>query len=353
MQQIDVVVVGGGQSALAVAYFLRRTSRSFVLLDAEQHPGGAWQHGWDSLHLFSPASSSSIPGWPMPPTHEETPSRDHVLDYLTRYEQRYGFPIRRPVWVESIEPHPNGLLVKAGAEAWLAQAVVSATGTWRHPYTPRYPGQTLFRGQQIHSAQYVNPEPFMGKTVLIVGGGNSGAQILAEVSRVAEAHWITLADPQFLPDDVDGYVLFERATERWRALQEGRVWDELAGGLGDIVMVPSVKEARTRGVLWAVRPFERFTESGVVWSDGHEIAVDAVIWCTGFRPALAHLEALGLVEPDGRVQVNRTRSVKEPRAWLVGYGEWTGMASATLIGVTRTARSTVQEIEVYLDQRER
>jgi NAD(P)H-nitrite reductase large subunit len=129
--------------------------------------------------------------------------------------------------------------------------------------------------------------------------------------------------------------------------------EEPAGRLGDIVMVPRVKEARARGVLQAVRPFERFTGKGVVWADGRETKVDAVIWCTGFRPALTHLASLGLVESDGKVEVDQTRSVREPRVWLVGYGEWTGMASATLIGVTRTARSTVKEIEAYLDQRER
>jgi cation diffusion facilitator CzcD-associated flavoprotein CzcO len=289
----------------------------------------------------------------MPATDEETPSRDHVLAYLARYEQRYALPIERPVWVDGIERHAEGLLVKAGATTWLAQAVVSATGTWRHPYTPCYPGQELFQGQQIHSAHYVNASAFSGQKVLVVGGGNSGAQILAEVSKVADTCWVTLADPQFLPDDVDGRVLFERATERWRAQQEGRALEEPVGRLGDIVMIPSVKEARARGVLQAVRPFERFTGKGVVWADGREKKVDAVIWCTGFRPALTHLASLGLVESDGRVEVDQTRSVREPRVWLVGYGEWTGMASATLIGVTRTARSTVKEIEAYLDQRER
>jgi putative flavoprotein involved in K+ transport len=112
-------------------------------------------------------------------------------------------------------------------------------------------------------------------------------------------------------------------------------------------MVLPVKEARDRGVLESVRPFERFTAEGVVW-DGEERLVDAVIWCTGFRPALSHLEPLGVVREDGCVVTEGTRSVEEPRLWLVGYGDWTGYASATLIGVGRTARSTVEEIEMFL-----
>ncbi len=101
--------------------------------------------------------------------------------------------------------------------------------------------------------------------VLIVGGGNSGAQILAEVSQVAEAFWVTLQEPRFLPDDVDGRVLFQRATERFLARQAGRAVEEPQGGLGDIVMMPSVREARARSALESVRPFVRFTKTGVIW----------------------------------------------------------------------------------------
>ena len=124
--------------------------------------------------------------------------------------------------------------------------------------------------------------------------------------------------------------------------------DQPVGGLGDIAMVPPVLEARERDALKSVRPFERFTRDGVMWADGSESAVDVVIWCTGFRPALQHLDSLGVIDTEGRVEVDGTHSIQEPRLWLVGYGEWTGSASATLIGVTRTARSTVNEIATYL-----
>lgn len=344
----DVVIIGAGQAALATAYFLRRTKLSFIMLDAEKAPGGAWQHGWNSLRLFSPATWSSIPGWMMAPVEDGYPSRDHVINYLTQYEARYQLPIERPVRVTSVERVAGGLRVHSEHGHWDAKAVVSATGTWSNPNIPAYPGAELFQGQQVHSAHYVEPQVFAGQRVLVVGGGNSGAQILAEVSKVADATWVTPTDPLFLPDDVDGRVLFERATERWRAQMEGHVIDQPVGGLGDVVMVPPVIEARERNVLHAVRPFVRFTPDGVVWADGSETAIDAVIWCTGFKPALAHLESLGIVTEGGRVEVEGTHAVNEPALWLVGYGEWTGSASATLIGVTRTARSTVAEIEEYL-----
>ena len=347
----DVIIIGGGQAALSVGYFLRRTKRSFLILDSEDGPGGAWRHAWESLRLFSPATWSSLAGWLMPTTAQGFPTRDEVIDYLSRYEERYALPVRRPVLVESVERSSDGLIVRSGDSAWQAQAVVSATGSWRHPHVPTYPGGETFTGLQLHSADYVSATPFAGRRVLIVGGGNSGAQILAEVSQVAEAVWVTEKPPNFLPDDVDGRVLFERATERWRAQQEGRPVEQLPGGFGDIVMVPPVVDARARGILHSREPFARFTPNGVQWADGSGASFDAVIWCTGFRPALAHLAPLGVIDDTGRVDVEGTRSTAEPRLWLVGYGDWTGMASATLIGVMRTARSTAQEVDAFLAPR--
>jgi putative flavoprotein involved in K+ transport len=340
---LDVLVIGGGQAGLAVGYYLRRTGMSFAILDAEEGPGGAWRRGWNSLRAFSPARYSSLSGHLMAGGPEKYPTRDEVVSYLADYEERYGLLVHRPVMVEAVERRGELLAAKVG-HAWIkARAVVSTTGTWSRPHVPDYPGRGRFRGEYVHSAFYRSPEPYAGKRVLVVGGGNSGAQILAEVSKVAKTTWVTLEEPHFLPDEVDGRILFERATERYRAARDGR--DTVpVGGLGDVVMVLPVKEARERGVLRSVRPFERFVEEGVIWSNDHEEPFDAVIWCTGFRPALDHLEPLGVVGPDGRVEVKGTHSTVEPRLWLVGYGDWTGFASATLVGVGRSTRSTVNEV---------
>lgn len=344
----DVVVIGGGQAGLATGYFLRRSGLSFVILDAEPAPGGAWRHTWPSLRLFSPAQWSSLPGWPMPSTGDAYPSRDEVIAYLAAYEGRYALPVHLSTSVSQVCAERDGLVVHTAGGAWKARAVVSATGTWSAPRVPTYPGQVIFGGQQVHSARYAGPEAFDGKRVLVVGGGNSGAQILAEVSLVAHATWVTPREPIFLPDDVDGRVLFERATARWQAQEGTGPQGPPPGGLGDIVMIPPVKAARERDVLRAVRPFSRFTATGVIWPDGAEEVIDSVIWCTGFDPALGHLTPLGVLTPDGRVAVSATRSLVEPRLWLVGYGEWTGFASATLVGVMRSARQTAREIESVL-----
>ena len=346
-QRIDIIVIGAGQAGLAVGYSLRRTPFTWIILDAEPGPGATWRHGWDSLRLFSPAQWSSLPGWPMPAGSDGTPTRDDVISYFAAYEARYALPIQRPVRVQAVRRGDGALLVESDRGVYRGRAVVSATGTWSKPYIPRYPGQELFRGMQIHSADYRTPDLFAGRRVLIIGGGNSGAQILAEVSQVAQVTWVTPEPPHFLPDDVDGRVLFERATERFRSMQEGQPI-EPAGGLGDIVMVPSVKDARARGVLHSVRAFRAFTSDGVIWPDERATPFDAVIWCTGFRSALDHLAPLGIVDADGHIAVRGTRAVRESRLWLVGYDEWTGFASATILGVGRTARATAAEIDAEL-----
>ncbi|MBW0368317.1 ArsO family NAD(P)H-dependent flavin-containing monooxygenase [Ensifer adhaerens] len=344
----DVIVIGAGQAGLASAYYLRRAGLDFVLIDAGEGPGGAWRHTWDSLRLFSPAGYSSLPGWLMRPSRERGyPSKSDVIDYLSRYEERYGFNVRRPVRVERVVPGENLVRVEGQGEVWLARAVLNATGTWNNPFVPSYEGQELFAGVQLHSADYRSPDRFSGQSVLVVGGGNSGAQIFAEVSAVADASWVTISPPTFLPDDVDGHVLFERATARVLGTSDGQP----LGGLGDIVMVPPVKAARDRGQLTTVRPFERFTENGVVWKDGRFTAVDAVIWCTGFRSALGHLAGTDIVKGDGTVDVQEGQSMKAPRLFFVGYGGWTGPASATLIGAGRSARLVVPRIQQFLELR--
>lgn len=343
----EVLVIGAGQSGLAVGYYLRRAGLAFELLDDQPGPGGAWLHGWASLRLFSPADANSLPGWLMPrPADQGFPTRDAVVDYLAQYEQRYALPVRRPVRVVAVHQSGRGFAVQTDAGMWQARVVVCATGSWRNPFVPTYPGQADFGGVQLHSARYHEATLFAGQRVLVVGGGNSGAQVLAELSCVARTTWVTEKEPRFLPDEVDGRVLFSQATQRYHALAGSAPVPPPS--LGDVVMVDSVKEARGRGVLGSVRPFARFTKTGVIWADGREETVDAVIWCTGFRPALSFLAKLGVVQPDGQMATAVTRATAVPGLWLVGYGSWTGFASATLIGVGRSARATVAEIKAHL-----
>lgn len=358
---VTVAVIGGGQAGLATGYYLRRAGLvpgvDFVILDAAEQPGGAWPRMWDGLRLFSPATHSSLPGWMMPPWDDATrgfPPRDHVVDYLSRYEERYELAVQRPCRVTAVgrsaDDDPTDPLVVRTREGDVsARVVVSATGTWARPFWPHYSGADTFTGQQLHTVQYRRPEDFAGRRVAVVGGGNSGAQVLAEVSAIADTLWVTNRRPRFLPDEVDGRALFAAATQRVQALRDGTDHPGV-GGLGDIVMVPSVRAARERGALKAVPMFSRLTPTGLVWPDGTHHEVDVIIWCTGFRPALGHLRGLRLGTAGGHYRLGGpagTQSLDEPRLHLIGYGDWAGAASATLIGAGRTARDTTR---VVLDQ---
>ncbi|MFI6182475.1 NAD(P)-binding domain-containing protein [Nonomuraea sp. NPDC051191] len=142
------------------------------------------------------------------------PDAAHVVAYLTDYEQRYRLPIVRPAAVRAVRRAGPNLAVDSSAGTWHARIVVSATGTWWRPYVPHYPGIGDFRGEQLHTAGYRGPGPFRDRRVLVVGGGNSAAQILAELSRVAPTTWATLRQPRLLPDEIDGRALFDLATRR-------------------------------------------------------------------------------------------------------------------------------------------
>ncbi|MCP2246403.1 Pyridine nucleotide-disulfide oxidoreductase [Lentzea aerocolonigenes] len=312
-------MIGGGQAGLAAAYYLRRAGIDHVVLDAQLTPGGAWPHGWDSLRLFSPARHSSLPGWPMPPFRDGCPTAQHVVDYLAAYEKRYDVPVRRPVRVTSVSRTERELLVHTDVGDWSARHVISATGTWWRPFRPRLD----LPGRRLHTVDYRGPAEFAGQRVAVVGGGNSGAQIAADLAGHVELTWLTRRPPRYLPDEIDGKALFDIATR-----QVGGV-----GALGDIVAVPPVRQARDRGLLVA-QPF----------NDEALSQADAVIWCTGFRPALGHLAPLHLRASNGLIPTTGTQAIGEPRLHLLGYGDWTGPASATLIGVGPTARAAVAQI---------
>ncbi|MGW3043216.1 ArsO family NAD(P)H-dependent flavin-containing monooxygenase [Kitasatospora sp. NPDC001159] len=342
VRHVQVLVVGAGQAGLAAAYYLRRAGLDFAVLDASNAPGGAWQHCWESLRLFSPAAYSSLPGRPMPGQAGQTyPDAEHVVEYLVEYERRYELPVHRPVQVRAVEDAgAAGLLARTDDGDWHTRALISATGSWSRPFVPAVPGRELFAGRQLHTRDHHRAEDFTGQRVVVVGGGNSGAQIAADLlGHAAAVRWATRRPARLLPDEVDGRALFEIATRR---VQDGgpRISD-----LGDIVAVPPVRQARAAGLLDDHRMFDALTPIGPRWPDGEVWPADTVIWCTGFRPALAHLAPLGLRGGErGRIDTVGTRVAADPRVHLLGYGDWTGPASATLIGVGRTARQTVAEI---------
>lgn len=279
----------------------------------------------------------------MPPTAGSYPTRDEALAYLSAYESRYALPVERPVQVLSTHAIDSRIRLETSAGAIVARAVIAATGSWTAPVVPSFGGIEAFSGTLMHSAQYDGPSAFAGKRVLVLGAGNSGAQIFADLVDRANVGWVTKDPPVFLPDDVDGQVLFDQATQRYHAIKEGRTPPPLRS-LGDIVMVESLRRVRARGLLTSRRLFTGVTSQGVTWPDGSKEAVDAIILATGFKPALQALLPLAVPDARGRLEMEGLHAVAHPRLFPLGYGDWTGFASATIVGVGRAAKAIVEEI---------
>lgn len=226
----QVLVIGGGQAGLAAGFYLRRLGLDFAILDAQPQSGGAWPHAWDSLALFSPAAYSSLPGKRMPPQPGLLyPDAAHVVEYLTDYEKHHSLPVQRLTRVHAVRRDASGLSAETNAGTWSARAMIGATGTWWRPFLPAIPGRELFRGRQLHTADYRNARDFAGEHVVVVGGGNSAAQIAADLALTGRTAvtWATRRPPRFLPDEVDGRALFDIATTRRRS-SPGRTPPDMA-----------------------------------------------------------------------------------------------------------------------------
>ncbi|MFD9127466.1 FAD-dependent oxidoreductase [Kitasatospora sp. NPDC059571] len=338
--EVDVVVIGAGQAGLSAAYHLRRRGfapyTGFVVLDADEAPGGAWAHRSPSLRMATVHGFHDLPDFELPPPDPQAPAREVVPGYFAAYEARHALPVVRPVRVRAVRSLPDGRLrVETDAGDWTARALVNATGTWTRPFLPHYPGH--FAGRQLHYADYRGPEEFTGLRVAVVGGGASAIQVLSEVGAVADTLWFTRRPPVYR----DGPFTAE-AGRAAVALVEERVRQGLpvrsvvsVTGLGPSV---AYRRAEELGVLERRPMFDRLTEHGVATA-GSEEPVDAVVWATGFRPEITHLAPLGLRDAGGGIRMDGTRAAADPRIHLVGYGP-----SASTVGANRAGRAAANGI---------
>lgn len=346
MATVDVAVIGAGQAGLSAAYFLRRAGfapeTGFVVLDADAAPGGAWRHRWPSLRFGAAHRIYQLPGLPLPDVDQAEPVARVVAGYFADYEARFALPVHRPVRVTAVRDAGDRLLVQSGAGAWAARAVVNATGTWTRPFWPYYPGRELFAGRQLHTVDYRGAEEFAGLHVVVVGGGNSAVQLLAEISAVTSTTWVTRREPQWREGPFDEQAGRVAVALVERAVREGRPPGSVVSVTG-LAVTPAVAAARDRGALRRLPMFDRLTREGVSWDDGRFVRADVVLWCTGFRAALDHLAPLQLREPGGGIRMVGTRVAREPRLHLVGYGP-----SASTIGANRAGRAAVRELSELL-----
>ncbi|MFE9559677.1 NAD(P)-binding domain-containing protein [Streptomyces sp. NPDC006487] len=340
VQDVDVVVVGAGQAGLSGAYHLARAGIGHVVLDHAPRPGGAWQFRWPSLTYGKVHGMHALPGMELTGADPLRPSSEVIAEYFAAYEDRFDLRVHRPVDVTAVRDGADRrLLVESPAGTWSARALINATGTWDRPFWPRYPGQELFRGRQLHTANYPGPAEFAGARVIVVGGGTSAVQHLLEIAEVAaETTWVTRRPPVFR-DGSFGEAQGRAAV----ALVEDRVRQGLPPrsvvSVTGLPLNEAVRGGLESGVLDRRPMFDHLTRAGAAWSDGTRVEADVILWATGFRPVIDHLAPLRLREPGGGIRLDGTRAVRDERIHLVGYGP-----SASTIGANRAGGAAVREI---------
>lgn len=346
--ELEVVVIGAGQAGLSAAYFLAARGfaphREFVVLDANRAPGGAWQHRWDTLHLGDVHGLYPLPGLDAIDGDVDDLAKDVVARAFAGYEHRYDLPIVRPVAVAAVREAGDGELAieSDGGRTWHTRALINATGTWTRPFWPHYPGAATFRGRQLHTADYRSPDEFTGQHVVVVGGGHSAVQHLAEISQVTTTTWVTRRPPVWRDAPFDERAGREAVARVEAAVAAGRRPSSVVSVTG-LAVTPTVEAARERGALERLPMFERLTPDGVAWGDGRAIRADVVLWATGFRHAIDHLAPLALRGPDGGITMDGTHVAGDPRIHLLGYGP-----SASTIGANRAARTAVRDLRDLL-----
>jgi cation diffusion facilitator CzcD-associated flavoprotein CzcO len=344
VEVLDAVVIGAGQAGLSASYHLRRRGIEHVVLDADPAPGGAWRHRWDSLTMVDVHGVAALPDVEPPPAHGGR-ANTVVPDYFARYEQEHDLPVVRPVRVDAVTDEEGLLVVRAGERRWTTRTVVNATGTWSQPWWPHYPGAGAFRGRQWHTATYPGADAFRDGRVVVVGGGASAVQLLGEIAPLAaRTLWVTRREPVWRTDE-----LTPEAGRAAVALVEERVRRGLppasvvsVTGLG---LRPQEQPAAALGAYERHPMFTRIEPDGVRMPDGSLWRADAILWATGFRPAVSHLAPLGLRSRHGGIQLDGTTAVADPRVQLVGYGP-----SASTIGANRAGRQAARGVAAWLDR---
>ena len=342
------MVIGAGQAGLSAARSLARQGfepeTGFVVLDADERPGGAWQHRWPSLTVGTTHRVHDLPGLPFEPDAGDLRAADAVPAYFAEYERRFELPVHRPVRVTAVSrTGDDRFLVDTDSGDWTARAIVNATGTWTRPFVPRYPGQELFRGRQLHTVDYRGPEEFAGKHVVVVGGGASATQLLGEISRVTSTTWVTRRPPVWREGPFDEDAGRRAVAMVEEAVREGRRPGSVVGVTGLLVSTPYIADALERGVLERLPMFDRITEDGVEWADGRFQRADVILWATGFRAAVQHLAPLRLRGTGGGIRMDGTAVAGEPRIHLVGYGP-----SASTIGANRAGQAAARQLRRLL-----
>jgi putative flavoprotein involved in K+ transport len=345
----ETVIIGGGQAGLSVGYHLKKQGRPFVILDANERIGESWRKRWDSLRLFTPARYDGLAGWSFPAPAVSFPTKDEMADYLESYAARFDLPVRTGLKVETLSREGDRFVVASGGRRFEADHVVVATGANQLPKVPSFADELHPGIVQLHSSQYLNPSQLQEGAVLVVGAGNSGAEIAFEVSRTHPTylsgkpsgelpvrHGAAMARFVFPLIRFVGNHVLTLSTPIGRKVQPRYI------SHGAPLIRVKLKDLAAAGVEQVPRTVG--VQSGrPALEDGGVLEVSNVIWCTGFGEEFSWIE-LPIFGEDGRPLHERGVVVGERGLYFVGLLFQYAAGSDVLPGVGRDAEYIAKHI---------
>jgi putative flavoprotein involved in K+ transport len=347
-ERFQTVVIGGGQAGLSVGYHLARQQRQFVILDADERVGDSWRSRWDSLRVYTPARYSGLPGRPFPGPGFSYPGKDDVADYLEAYAAHFDLPLRTGVKVDSLSRNGDAFVLSAGERRIEADTVVVASGAYRGSKVPAFAAELDPGIVQLDSTEYRNPSQLREGGVLVVGAGNSGAEIALETAR-AHPTWLSGRHPGSEPTRAGSFLDRLFMPLFWFLISHvvtvrtpiGRkVQPKVKAGTPLARVRP--KDIEAAGVERVPRTVGA-QEGRPALEDGRVLDVANVIWCTGFRADFGWI-ALPVFGADGEPVHDRGVVEAEPGLYFVGRPFLYGFTSSLIGGVGRDAEHVVRHI---------
>jgi putative flavoprotein involved in K+ transport len=327
--QLDVIVIGGGQAGLAVAWHLTRRRLRFVVLEAADQLGHSWRTRWDSLRLFSPAQYDALPGMAFPAPADTYPGKEAVADFLRDYAGAFDLPVRLGNRVNALTRDGDGFEVRTGEEILRAGQVVVATGPFRRPFLPDAAGGFDASVTQIHSADYCNPQSLPPGPVLVVGAGNSGLQIAEELAATRQVDVAAGEKVPALPQRLLGRDLFWWLTRlRFMRVNTSTRLGRRLQARGEFVIGTNRRRLKRAGVRFRPRLVTAQGRSAR-FADGGSLDVGVVVWATGYRPDYSWIAIPGATA-EGRV-THRRGVTDVPGLYFLGLS-WQYTRGSALLG---------------------
>jgi len=328
--QLDVIVIGGGQAGLALAWHLAQRRLRFVVLEAADQLGHSWRTRWDSLRLFSPAQYDALPGMAFPAPADSYPAKEAVADFLRDYASAFDLPVRLGNRVTRLSRVGDAFEVRTGEEILRAGQVVVATGPFQAPFIPDAGARFDASVTQIHSADYCNPPSLPAGPVLVVGAGNSGLQIAEELAATRQVDVAAGEKVPALPQRLLGRDLFWWLTRlRFMRVNTGTRLGRRLQARGEFVIGTNRRRLRRAGVRFRPR-LVHAQGHGAGFADGASLDVGVVVWATGYRPDYSWIAIPGATAADGRVK-HRRGVTDVPGLYFLGLS-WQYTRGSALLG---------------------